>query len=140
MHDNLKYLLLIRIIAMTGQLLALIFMRRFFGIDLPIIPIIIVFLSLSVFTFLSWLHLQKCPTDLRENIFITTDCRSCCPDISGPLHRWLGKSFHLSFYPDDHFSRGKYARRYHSFPNTDRDCLLYLSDVFQYGHRSQSKI
>lgn len=69
MHDNLKYLLLIRIIAMTGQLLALIFMRRFFGIDLPILPIVIVFLSLSVFTFLSWLHLQKVQ-QISEKIFL----------------------------------------------------------------------
>ena len=76
MHNNLKYLLLIRIIAMSGQVIALIFMHRFFGIDLPLGLIVVVFTTLCVFTLFSWLHLQK-ERELTERSFMIQQYCEC---------------------------------------------------------------
>jgi two-component system sensor histidine kinase RegB len=69
MHDNLKYLLLIRMIAISGQVVALVFMQRFLGITLPIVLIVTIITALGFFTLLSWLYLQKVQ-QISEPIFL----------------------------------------------------------------------
>ncbi len=69
MHDNLKYLLLIRMIAMSGQVIALVFMQGFLGIDLPIVLIVAIITALGVFTVFSWLYLQKVKV-ISEPVFL----------------------------------------------------------------------
>lgn len=69
MHNNLKYLLSIRMIAMSGQVLALVLMQRFFSIDIPLVPVIIVFATLSLFTYYSWRRLRS-DAEISERDFL----------------------------------------------------------------------
>lgn len=56
MNINLKYLLLIRVFAIGGQLLALFIMQRLFAIALPWLPVFFVITALAAFTWFSWLR------------------------------------------------------------------------------------
>lgn len=58
MHNNLKYLLSIRMIAMSGQVFALVLMQQLFRIAIPLFPVIGVFTVLSLFTCYSWRRLE----------------------------------------------------------------------------------
>ena len=69
MLNNLKYLLLIRFIAIGGQVLALIFMQRLFAIDLPAAPVLLIIIALALFTLLSWLCLRK-RADIPDWVFL----------------------------------------------------------------------
>jgi two-component system sensor histidine kinase RegB len=55
---TLKYLLLFRIFALGGQVLALVFMQQLFSIQLPLIPVISVIVVLGIITYFSWGLLQ----------------------------------------------------------------------------------
>ncbi|OGT33395.1 MAG: hypothetical protein A2W28_07855 [Gammaproteobacteria bacterium RBG_16_51_14] len=70
MHLNLKYLLLIRSIAIGGQVLALVFMQHYFSIKLPLVPVIIIISLLGLFTIISWHRFQNRRT-ISEKIFFT---------------------------------------------------------------------
>jgi two-component system, sensor histidine kinase RegB len=69
MHENLKYLLLIRMIAISGQVVALVFMHSFLAIELPLLLIVSIITTLGLFTLLSWLYLQKVQL-ISEPVFI----------------------------------------------------------------------
>lgn len=73
MHTNLKYLLLIRMIAISGQVAALLMMKYVFGIDLPLPVVITVIIALGIFTLISWRNLQKV-TEISEAAFIFQLC------------------------------------------------------------------
>jgi two-component system sensor histidine kinase RegB len=55
---TLKYLLLFRIFALGGQVLALVFMQQLFSIQLPLFPVISVIVVLGIITYYSWGLLQ----------------------------------------------------------------------------------
>lgn len=69
MIQNLKYLLLIRLFAIGGQVLAFFFMQYFFAIKLPVIPISIIIIALGLFTFFSWQYINRSPV-LSQRIFL----------------------------------------------------------------------
>ncbi len=69
MHNNLKYLLSIRMIAMSGQVLALVLMQRFFAVDIPLAPVITVFTVLSLVTIYSWRRLLN-EKEITEKDFL----------------------------------------------------------------------
>ena len=58
MLNNLKYLLLVRFIAIGGQLLALLLLRQVFAIDIPAAPVVWIIIGLVLFTLASWLRLR----------------------------------------------------------------------------------
>ncbi len=68
MQNNFNYLLSIRTIAMSGQLLALIAMQQFFGISLPLIPVITILFTLALFTFVSWRYYRHV-SEVSESTF-----------------------------------------------------------------------
>ena len=68
MQNNFNYLLSIRIIAMTGQLLALVAMQQFFGISLPLMPVITILFALALFTFVSWRYYRRV-SEVSESSF-----------------------------------------------------------------------
>lgn len=59
MLNNLKYLLLIRFIAIGGQVLALLLLRQVFAIDMPAAPVVWIIIALVLFTLVSWLRLRE---------------------------------------------------------------------------------
>lgn len=69
MIQNLKYLLLIRLFAIGGQVLAFFFMQYFFAIRLPIVPISIIIIALGLFTFFSWQYIHRSPV-LSQRTFL----------------------------------------------------------------------
>ncbi len=69
MLNNLKYLLLVRFIAMGGQVLALLFLQRVFAIDLPAAPALWVIVALALFTLASWLRLRA-RAELSDWVFL----------------------------------------------------------------------
>ncbi|NKB35889.1 MAG: hypothetical protein GKR93_01795 [Gammaproteobacteria bacterium] len=68
MQNNFNYLLSIRTIAMTGQLLALVAMHQFFGISLPLMPVVTILFALALFTFVSW-HYYRRVSEVSESSF-----------------------------------------------------------------------
>src|SRR5690606_189056 len=69
MIQNLKYLLLIRLFAIGGQVLAFFFMQYFFAIRLPVVPISIIIVALGLFTFFSWQYIHRSPV-LSQRTFL----------------------------------------------------------------------
>jgi two-component system sensor histidine kinase RegB len=69
MIQNLKYLLLIRLFAIGGQVLAFFFMHFIFAIRLPIVPISIIIAALGLFTIYSWQHIHRSPV-LSQKTFL----------------------------------------------------------------------
>jgi two-component system sensor histidine kinase RegB len=69
MIQNLKYLLLIRLFAIGGQVLAFFFMQYFFAIRLPVVPISIIIAVLGLFTFFSWQYIHRSPV-LSQKTFL----------------------------------------------------------------------
>jgi len=69
MYLNLKYLLLIRLIAIGGQVIALVSMQRYFAIDLPLLPVIIIISLLGLYTIISWYRFQY-QSQISENTFL----------------------------------------------------------------------
>ena len=69
MNLTLKYLLLIRVFAIGGQAVALYLMQHVFGIDVPIIPVVVILGALTLFTFVSRRRLRRIePID--QNVFV----------------------------------------------------------------------
>lgn len=58
MLNNLKYLLLVRFIAIGGQVLALLLLRQVFAIDIAAAPVVWIIIALVLFTLVSWLRLR----------------------------------------------------------------------------------
>lgn len=69
MLNNLKYLLLIRFIAIGGQVLALLFLRQVFAVNLPATPVLLIITALALFTLLSWLRLRD-RADIPDWVFL----------------------------------------------------------------------
>ena len=69
MLNNLKYLLLIRFIAIGGQVLALLYLQQVFAVDLPAAPVLSIITALALFTLLSWLRLRD-RTDISDWVFL----------------------------------------------------------------------
>lgn len=69
MLNNLKYLLLIRFIAIGGQLLALFFLQQVFAVELPAAPVLVIITALALFTLLSWLYLRE-REDIPDRVFL----------------------------------------------------------------------
>ncbi len=69
MIQNLKYLLLIRLFAIGGQVVALFFMQLFFSIRLPVLPIIMIITALALYTLYSWWHVQRL-SELSQKTFL----------------------------------------------------------------------
>ena len=69
MLNNLKYLLLIRFIAIGGQVLALLFLQQVFAVDLPATPVLLLITALALFTYFSWLRLRD-KTDIPDWVFL----------------------------------------------------------------------
>lgn len=69
MNTNLRYLLLIRMIAISGQILALSVMQMMFEIHIPLIPVISVIVTLGLYTLYSWQHLSK-GREVSERTFV----------------------------------------------------------------------
>ena len=69
MLNNLKYLLLIRFIAIGGQVLALLFLQQVFAIDLPAAPVVWIVIVLALFTLASWLRLRR-RADISDWVFL----------------------------------------------------------------------
>lgn len=59
LKQNLRYLLVLRAIAIGTQILALLFMLFAFDLPVPVIPISILIVFLILFTVYSWWHLAK---------------------------------------------------------------------------------
>jgi two-component system sensor histidine kinase RegB len=70
MHLNLGYLLLIRLFAIGGQILALSYMYFYIGIHFPVKPVILIITLLSVFTALSWLGYRD-SKEITDRVFVT---------------------------------------------------------------------
>ncbi len=58
MLNNLKYLLLIRFIAIGGQMLAMLLLRQVFAVEIPAKPVVWIIIALALFTLVSWLRLR----------------------------------------------------------------------------------
>ena len=69
MKTNLRYLLLIRMIAIGGQILALAVMQSVFAIHLPLIPVISIIVVVGIFTLFSWQRL-KTVKDVSERSYV----------------------------------------------------------------------
>ena len=69
MLNNLKYLLLIRFIAIGGLVLALVFLQQVFAVDLPAAPVLLIITALALFTLLSWLRLRN-RTEIPDRVFL----------------------------------------------------------------------
>lgn len=69
MNLILKYLLLIRLFAIGGQIVALLFMQRMFDIEIPLIPVVLTILGLSIFTIFSVYHYRD-KTSFNDNVFV----------------------------------------------------------------------
>ena len=69
MHLNLGYLLLIRLFAISGQVLALSYMYFYLGIHFPIKPVILIIVLLSIFTAFSWLACRD-SKEITDRIFM----------------------------------------------------------------------
>lgn len=70
MVQNLKYLLLIRLFAIGGQVVALLFMQYFFSITLPVFPISIIIIALGLFTVASWWHTRNMATVSQKTFLV----------------------------------------------------------------------
>ena len=70
MIQNLKYLLLIRLFAIGGQVIALLFMQYFFSIELPVLPISAIIITLAFFTIISWWRLQGMTVLSQRTFFV----------------------------------------------------------------------
>ncbi len=70
MHLNLGYLLLIRLFAIGGQILALSYMYFYIGIHFPVKPIVLIITLLSMFTAFSWLGYRD-SKDITDRVFVT---------------------------------------------------------------------
>lgn len=64
----LKYLLLLRVFAIGGQLLALAAMHWVFGLDVPALPVALVLCAAFVFTLVSWFHFKP-KREVRQTEF-----------------------------------------------------------------------
>ena len=69
MLNNLKYLLLIRFIAIGGQVLALLYLQQAFDVDLTATPVLVIVSGLVLFTLLSWLRLRD-KTEIPDRVFL----------------------------------------------------------------------
>lgn len=69
MNLILKYLLLIRLIAIGGQIVALFFMQRMFDIEVPLSPVILIILGLSVFTIFSAYKFHD-KSNIQDSVFV----------------------------------------------------------------------
>ena len=70
MHLNLGYLLLIRLFAIGGQILALSYMYFYIGIHFPVKPVILIITLLSMFTAFSWLGYRD-SKEITDRVFVT---------------------------------------------------------------------
>jgi len=70
MSLNLGYLLLIRLFAMGGQVLALGYMYLYTEIHFPIIPVILIIALVAMLTIYSWLAYRNATT-ISEHVFVT---------------------------------------------------------------------
>ena len=70
MHLNLGYLLLIRLFAIGGQILALSYMYFYIGIHFPVKPVILIITLLSMFTAFSWLG-YRYSKEITDRVFVT---------------------------------------------------------------------
>jgi two-component system, sensor histidine kinase RegB len=70
MHLNLGYLLLIRLFAIGGQILALSYMYFYVGIHFPVKPVILIITLLSAFTAFSWLAYRDSRI-ITDRVFVT---------------------------------------------------------------------
>ena len=69
MLNNLKYLLLIRFIAIGGQVLALLLLRQVFDIVMPAAPVAWILIALGLFTLGSWLRLRA-REEIPDRVFL----------------------------------------------------------------------
>ncbi len=70
MHLNLGYLLLIRLFAIGGQVMALSYMIFYLGIHFPTNPVILIITLLSIFTAFSWLAYRG-SKKITDHVFMT---------------------------------------------------------------------
>ena len=70
MHLNLGYLLLIRLFAISGQVLALSYMHFYLGIQFPVKPVILIIVLLSIFTAFSW-QVYRGSKKISDHVFVT---------------------------------------------------------------------
>jgi two-component system, sensor histidine kinase RegB len=70
MYLNLGYLLLIRLFAIGGQVMALSYMNFYLGIHFPINPVILIITLLSIFTAFSWL-IYRGSKKITDHVFVT---------------------------------------------------------------------
>jgi two-component system, sensor histidine kinase RegB len=70
MHLNLGYLLLIRLFAISGQVLALSYMYFYLEIQFPVKPVIFVIVLLSIFTAFSW-RAYRDSKEITDHVFVT---------------------------------------------------------------------
>ena len=70
MHLNLGYLLLIRLFAIGGQVLALSYMYFYIGIHFPVRPVVLIITLLSMFTAFSWL-VYRDSKEITDRVFVT---------------------------------------------------------------------
>jgi len=70
MHLNLGYLLLIRLFAIGGQILALSYMYFYIGIHFPVKPVVLIITLLSLFTAFSWLGYRD-SKEITDRVFVT---------------------------------------------------------------------
>ncbi len=69
MHLNLGYLLLIRLFAIGGQILALSYMYYYFAVHFPVKPIILIIILLSMFTAFSWFSYRN-SREITDRVFV----------------------------------------------------------------------
>lgn len=69
MHLNLGYLLLIRLFAIGGQVLALSYMYFYIGIHFPVKPVILIITLLSMFTAFSW-RAYRDSKEITDHVFV----------------------------------------------------------------------
>lgn len=70
MYLNLGYLLLIRLFAISGQVMALSYMYFYLGIHFPVKPVILIITLLSMVTAFSWLACRG-SKEIAEHVFVS---------------------------------------------------------------------